>query len=156
MILNHVCLMVLYTLMPNKRDADVKLILPIKVTLPRKTVKDKNFILNLNTYRNTHHMILNESKHKFHAVIKKLINQAFAHIRRMKKVRLVYTYYHGSNRRVDIANVCSIIDKFTCDALSSENVWRDDDYKTVTEVIYKWGGVDKANPRCELDIIRLD
>jgi hypothetical protein len=55
---------------------------------------------------------------------------------------LEYVYYHGNNRKVDVANTCSIIDKFTCDAISESGLWPDDNIDYVKEVQYKWGGVD--------------
>jgi len=56
--------------------------------------------------------------------------------------RLEYTYYHGNQRKLDVSNPTSIIDKFTCDALTTLGFWPDDNIDYVTEVEYKWGGVD--------------
>lgn len=68
-------------------------------------------------------------------------------------VILTYTYYAKTKRRLDVSNPCSIIDKFTCDALVKANVLKDDSFKQIKEVIYKFGGIDKDNPRCELVIV---
>ena len=51
-----------------------------------------------------------------------------------------------------MSNPCSIIDKFTCDALVKAGVLEDDSSKQIKKVIYKYGGIDKDNPRCELEI----
>jgi hypothetical protein len=67
-------------------------------------------------------------------------------------VKLVFTYYTRSNRRLDISNPCSIIDKFTCDALVKAEIIEDDSFEQIKEVVYKFGGVDKDNPRCILEL----
>ena len=59
-------------------------------------------------------------------------------------------YYAKTKRRIDISNPCSIIDKFACDALVKAGVLKDDSFEQVNQVIYKFGGFDKENPRCEL------
>ena len=51
-----------------------------------------------------------------------------------------------------MSNPCSIIDKFTCDALVKAGVLEDDSSKQIKQIIYKYGGIDKDNPRCELEI----
>jgi Holliday junction resolvase RusA-like endonuclease len=68
-------------------------------------------------------------------------------------VSLIYTYYAKSNRRLDISNPCSVIDKFACDALVKAGIIKDDSFKQVVDVTYVFGGVDKENFRCELEII---
>jgi hypothetical protein len=67
-------------------------------------------------------------------------------------VTLTYTYYAKSKRRIDVSNPCSIIDKFACDALVKAEILEDDSFKQIKEVVYRFGGVDKENPRCELVI----
>lgn len=128
----------------------MKLILPLSVVIPRKTKNDKVFILNLNTYRNTHHFTLNAAKIAW----KEIVRQSIWKIRKIEPTPLnfIYTVYPGSNRKFDIANVCSIIDKFTCDALIEYGIIQDDSYKVINRVVYNFGKVDKENPRCELDI----
>mgnify|MGYP003643022301 CR=1 FL=1 len=61
-----------------------------------------------------------------------------------------YTYYSKTKRRIDISNPCSIIDKFACDALVKAGIIKDDSFEQVQAVVYKFGGFDKENPRCEL------
>jgi len=125
--------------------------LPLKVSLPRKN-KDRVFILNLNTYRNTHHMILNPAK----VLYKDQVALAYAMARARKlpepPYRFTYTVFPANRRAFDLGNVCSIIQKFTDDALIQMGVLTDDNYKVVGAVDYRMGSVDKENPRCELTI----
>ena len=79
-----------------------------------------------------------------------------SHPKYEEPVVLIYTYYAKSKRRLDVSNPCSIIDKFTCDALVKAEVLEDDSSKQIKQVIYKYGGIDKENPRCELVIKKID
>ena len=119
--------------------------LPLEVYYSKK----KKFILNLNNYRNAHYRVL--------ATAKKLYSENLqASLKGIKPftepVILEYTYFAKSKRRLDVSNPCSIIDKFTCDALVKAGVLADDSYNEIDKVIYKFGGVDKSDARCELVI----
>jgi len=111
--------------------------------------KNKKFILNLNNYRNAHYRILSIAK-------KVYTDELLERIKDFPKfndpVSLEYVYYAKSNRRLDVSNPCSIIDKFTCDALVKAEIIEDDSFKQIKKVSYIFGGVDKHNPRCELTI----
>ena len=121
--------------------------LPLEVYISSK----KKWVLNLNNYRNAHYIVLSKSK----TLYADLIRHKIPLEANFGRVRLVYTYYHGSKRRVDISNPCSIIDKYFCDVATSVGLWKDDNSDVVQEVVYKWGGVDKDDPRCEVEIIEL-
>lgn len=68
----------------------------------------------------------------------------------------IYTIYPNSNRKFDLGNVCSIIQKFTDDALIELGIITDDSYKIIPNINYRFGGVDKENPRAELEIISVE
>lgn len=129
--------------------------LPLHVVLPRKK-QARIFILNLNVYRNTHYIVLNQAK----ALYKAQVEQAFKEWRERdnyyafpdEPYRFIYTVYPANNRAFDISNICSIVDKFTCDALQELGIIRNDNHKIIPEVSYKIGKVDKDNPRVELEI----
>ena len=126
----------------------MKLILPLEVMIPRKTCEDKRVMLNLNIYRNAHHMTLNQAKvemkeHVFLAVPKGMLIP-------LPPFRFTYTIFPATGRAFDLGNVASIIQKFTDDALIELGVIKDDNYKIVREVVYRFGEIDKANPRAEL------
>jgi Holliday junction resolvase RusA-like endonuclease len=123
----------------------MKINLPLRIPLSRR----RDFILNLNNYRNTHHRVAHEAKRNYTAIVWDLVNGEKAPD---GPLQLTYRYFHGSKGKIDIANPCSIIDKFTCDALTLAGVWEDDDMRNVRKVTYEWGGVDKNRPRCELTI----
>ena len=120
----------------------MKIDLPLRIPVSRS----KDFILNINNYRNAHHFTVSTAKRNYTAIVWDLVRNQKVE----GPVQLTYTYFHPTKGKVDISNSCSIIDKFTCDALTLAWVWDDDDAKVVRKVSYVWGGVDKENPRCEL------
>lgn len=125
-------------------------LLRIDLPLVVWTSKKNKFILNLNNFRNTHYRTLTVAKKKYQeAIVSQLKGR-----NKIRQVGLVfeYTYYHGNARRVDVANPCSIIDKFTCDALAQSGVIPDDNTDIVKEVRYKNGSIDRENPRAELRV----
>ena len=126
----------------------MKIDLPLEVYYSKK----KKFILNLNNYRNAHYRVLSISKSLYS---ENLVPRLKGFDRFTEPVSLTYTYYARSNRRLDISNPCSIIDKFTCDALVKAEILEDDSFKQIKEVVYKFGGVEKDNPRCELVISKF-
>jgi|TARA_R100001530_G_scaffold133335_1_gene106604 hypothetical protein len=132
----------------------VTLILPLEVFYSKK----KKFILNLNNYRNAHYRVLSIAKKTYSDDLVEMIKNLFIKekwddIPRFDNpVDLEYVYYAKSNRRVDVSNPCSIIDKFTCDALVRVGILEDDSSKQIKSITYVYGGVDKENPRCRLTI----
>ena len=122
--------------------------LPLEVYYSKK----KKFILNLNNYRNAHYRVLSISKRLYS---ENLVPRLKDFDRFTEPVSLTYTYYARSKRRLDISNPCSIIDKFACDALVKAEILEDDSFKQIKEVVYKFGGVEKDNPRCELVISKF-
>ena len=126
----------------------MKIDLPLEVYYSKK----KKFILNLNNYRNAHYRVLSISKSLYSD---NLVPRLKDFDRFTEPVSLTYTYYARSKRRLDISNPCSIIDKFACDALVKAEILEDDSFKQIKEVVYKFGGIEKDNPRCELVISKF-
>jgi hypothetical protein len=132
--------------------------LPLTVIIPRKTKADKVFALNLNIYRNSHHMTLNQAKVAYKEEVMKAmaVGGRFVPLQfGAGPFKFVYTIFPSSNRGFDLGNVCSIIQKFTDDALIELGAISDDNFKVVRAVDYRFGSVDKIRPRAELTILRL-
>jgi hypothetical protein len=117
-----------------------------------QTSVNKVFILNLNNYRNAHHFTLNKAKKLFNDEVEPLLQGIN---KRFKKFELVYTVYKNDERKCDVNNICSIVDKFFCDVLVEKKIIVDDDYKHLPQSTFKWGGVDAENPRVEVEIIEI-
>lgn len=133
----------------------LKLNLPLSVIIPRKTKADKVFALNLNVYRNTHHMVLNQAKVAWkYIVLSALTSTCFKKpVFPPGPYLFTYTVYPPSRRAFDLGNVLPIVQKFTDDALIELGIILDDNFNHVREISYKFGGQDKDNPRVELDIL---
>ena len=135
----------------------MKLILPLFVDIPRKKLPAKRFYLGLNPYRNTHFQILNKAKAIYSEWIKAFVPfygdaECFSEHIIDPPYRFVYTIFPSSGRRFDLANVLPIIQKFTDDSLIEMGIISDDSWKVIKAIDYRFGGIDKENPRAELEI----
>ena len=113
----------------------------------------KKFILNLNNYRNLHYRSLNNAKQNYASLVSTKLPNRYK-IPSDVPVMAIYVYYGSTKRTVDVANPCSVIDKFTCDAIVKKGILYDDNVSFLKEVRYVYGGVDRENPRCDLYLVR--
>lgn len=127
---------------------EITLSLPLSVQVS----KNKKFIMNLNHYRNAHFHTLNKAKAGFADIIAPKLKA----LPKFKRIKLLYTLFPGSRVLNDVANVCSIVDKFFSDCLTKHEIIEDDNYKFLTTVSYAFGSVDKTNPRVDVTIIDDD
>lgn len=116
-------------------------------TTKSKTPKGK-FIFNLNNYRNACFMKLNNSKKAYKAEMEAQIAQLPA----LTKIAVRFTLYPKTHRRTDTPNVCAIHDKYFMDALVEFGKLPDDTFEYYIETGYRFGSVDKHNPRVEIEI----
>jgi len=113
----------------------------------------KKYYLNLNGYRNWQFQLNNQLKKLFKITVAEDIRK----LSRVDNVcKVTYTIYYSTKRAFDIDNIGSVITKFTHDALVEFEILEDDNYNFVNEIVYKFGGVDKDNPRCDVVIIEQD
>lgn len=120
---------------------------PLKVLINRKTP----FTINLNQYRNAHHHLLDDAKKDFAEIVKpRLID-----IPKLDQIRMSYILYPRTKILCDVANVCSITDKFFSDCLTAEGKIPDDNYNHVIMVAFGFGEIDKLNPRVDVIIESL-
>jgi len=125
-----------------------KIISPLFITLPRKTVKDKRIVLNLNIYRYLYHRIINDSKKAYSEALKEQLRNLSI----QTPVEVTYKVYKGSKRRLDKMNVISVVSKFLLDSITDYGCWEDDNDDYVkTETILPTE-LDRENPRVEIII----
>jgi hypothetical protein len=135
------------------QEGDLTITLPVRVVPAKNKRHGKKYYLNLNTYRNAHFMVLASMKREFRDMVSSMLvplMPELADIVAAGRLRLIYTIYPF--QKSDIANVASIVDKFFCDVLQEMNVIYNDDHHTIGEIIYRFGSVDRTNPRCEVKI----
>jgi len=130
----------------------IKLSVPLFVDIPRKTKKNKRVYFNLNVYRNLNFFTNNQVKSMFKDIVKRVLS---SHTEPLSKISITYTLFRKDKRRSDISNVLCIIDKFFCDAFVELGFIEDDDYTILPEVNYRFGGIDKDNPRVEIEVKEL-
>lgn len=118
--------------------------LPLRIPVSR----NKLFSLNLNIYRNTHFQTLNKAKQNFNDLARELL----VGVPKLKACSLEYVLYPASRQLCDISNVCTVVDKFFSDALVDCGILEDDNYQFIADVRFRFGQIDKANPRAEVII----
>lgn len=139
-------------LSPTPEISTGKLELPLYVLLPRVKSDDKQFSLNLNVYRNAHFQVLNQAKVIFADQVKMMLLTTDPKGGLEPPFHFTYTVYPPNKREFDLANVLPIVQKFCDDALISAGVIEDDNYSVVSAIDYRFGGIDRKNPRVELEI----
>lgn len=122
--------------------------LPLSVPIGKKD----SFSINLNTYRNAHFYQLNAAKIAFKEQIQSQIDA----LRLLGRIEITYVLYPKTRRLCDVANICSIADKFFSDALTESGIIEDDNYMFLGKVEYLFGDIDKHNPRVEAHIKEVE
>lgn len=125
-----------------------KIISPLFITLPRKTVKDKRIALNMNTYRNLHHRISNDTKKAYSEALREQLEGLSI----QTPVEVTYKVYKGSKRRLDKMNVISVVSKFLLDSITEYGCWEDDNDDYVKKETIMPTELDRENPRVEIII----
>ena len=121
----------------------MKLVLPLYLSVGKR--KPKKLPLNLNHYRNAHFHVLNSMKVQF----KKAISSQLTFPKLVEPVKISYVLYPPTRRELDISNVLCIVDKYFCDALVEAGLMEDDNFNHLPQVEFRFGAVDKENPRAE-------
>ena len=121
-----------------------------KVSLPLKAPVSKKsfFSINLNVYRNAHYQTLNKAK----VVFKEIVTPLLKDIPKLQGCSLKYILYPKTNRPLDVANVCAVIDKFFSDAFVESGHLIDDNFNFIKNISFSFGGVDPLNPRVDVYI----
>jgi hypothetical protein len=124
--------------------------LPLQVAVS----KNKNFSLNLNQYRNAHFHTLNRAKEEFTELAVDLIKKVG--IPKLAQVSLEYIVYPGTRQLCDVNNICSVVDKFFSDSLVHAGVLSDDNYTILADSRFRFGRIDRENPRVDVIIRRKE
>lgn len=126
--------------------------MPLEVYLPRKTIEDKKVIINLNNYRQGGFIMGNDIKKEYTEIARPKIKDLKFYL----PVRLTFTLWKKTKRMTDRANVLSIHEKYFCDALTRCGCIADDNDKFIHSTHYYTGGVDRENPRVEIEIKEVE
>lgn len=124
----------------------MKLILPIYYTHIVKR-QPSTILVGLNKYERMHHQPRNKMKQFYYALIRSKLA-----LKPLKgKIATHYTLYY-KNKTCDAPNVVAVIDKILMDALQNYNIIEEDNVQTYISSSWCVGGIDKDNPRIEVEI----
>ena len=127
--------------------------LSVPIKLEVGVAKKKTYYLNLNGYRNWQFQLNNQLKKTFKIQVAEKVRE----LEPVKgKCRITYTIHYPTRRLFDIDNIGSVVTKFTHDALVEFEILEDDNYKIVEEIVYRFGGIDKDDPRCDVLIEEIE
>ena len=137
--------------MQDRTVAEVTVICPLHIDLPRKKGPAKRVHLSQNVIRNAHFQIQNAVKHAVKEIVWRQLSDNFQGIRLNEPVELEVKLFKDKSRRADLSNFCSVIDKYATDAIVEYGLISDDNVKILKKVTYLFGGFDE-NPRAEVTI----
>ena len=124
------------------------LVLHLPLRIRNRVKTESYFYINLNTYRNAPFHELSDMKIKF----AEMVQNQIAPLPEFEWVTFHYILFPGSAREMDTNNICSIVDKFFCDAFVKAGKLTDDNYKYLRDSRFSPGEIDRNNPRVELHI----
>lgn len=67
--------------------------------------------------------------------------------KKIESNRITITFFAGDNRKFDLTNKAESI----MDTLVDAGLIEDDNYSIISELILRFGGVEKGQARCEID-----
>jgi len=133
----------------------IRLVLPVYYTFTYKTKKDRTILLSMNWYRNAFRYEQNKVKTWFGNLVATKILDEKNNFKQIKGQYKVFIVYHYKTVISDLSNVCSIISKFTLDALQKLEMIENDNVKFCIEEKYVVGKKTDY-PSVLIEIIKED
>lgn len=130
----------------------ITIIAPLFIMLPRKTMPDKKYIINLNNTKSRQYIVLNQIK----AAYKEAIRSQLEGVKLKPRVRVDLTYWKPTKRRSDRSNVLCVHEKFALDAVVELGCLEDDSDEFIAHTHYYGGELDRENPRVEIKITEIE
>lgn len=136
------------------------LTLPLSVTFPLKTKKDRTvkyslneFLLDLsdkswNNARKPNHAYQFKAKRHLQEIVKSQL-ATIEPLDMTKRKEVILTVFRADNRCMDVIDNPVVLIKFALDIVKINHII-DDNWKYFKRSIMQDGGVDKGNPRAEL------
>lgn len=121
-----------------------KLSMPLYVKIGGRS--SKKYHINMNQFMGWHFNTKNSVKVTYMDIACKLLKG----IKMTTPIKLTFVMFTPDLRRRDRANICSMHEKFFCDALQLAACIPDDNDKYILETRYITGGLDRSNPRMEI------
>jgi len=129
-----------------ERTKTILITAPLYIDVERKTMKDKRYYINMNTYKNLHHRVSGMLKKMYLEAVREQLEGVVIET----PVEVTYKVFKSSRRKLDKMNVVSVTSKFLLDAVTNLGCWEDDNDDFVkTETILPTE-YDKNNGRVEI------
>ena len=119
---------------------------PLYIDIERKTMKDKRYYVNMNTYRNLHHRVNGMLKKKYLEAVREQLEG----IKIETPCEIIYRVIKPSKRRLDKMNVVSVTSKYLLDAITELGCWEDDSDDFVKKETILPTEYEKDNGRVEI------
>jgi len=116
------------------------------------TKKKKKFI-GMNWYQGADKHEINRVKKEYHKLIESKLTGNEEKIKGSYQVRYKYFY---KNPKSDLRNITSVIDKFFNDSLQVLRIVENDNINFLRKTADEVGGMDKKNPRIEIEVEELE
>lgn len=129
------------------------MVIRLESPLAVKVNSKRQFILNLNNYRNAYFRTLNTAKIAYKKFMEEQILSEI--YKPLKKIAIQYKVFKGDRRRFDIGNITSIHQKFFEDAIVELGKLPDDRHENLPMTFDTFGGISTDKPRVEITIYDL-
>lgn len=129
------------------------MVIRLESPLAVKINSKRQFILNLNNYRNAYFRTLNTAKIAYKKFMEEQILSEI--YKPLDKIAIQYKVFKGDKRRFDIGNVTSIHQKFFEDAIVELGRLPDDRHENLPLTFNTFGGISTDRPRVEITIYDL-
>ena len=124
----------------------ILIIAPLYIDIERKTMKNKRYYINMNTYRNLHHRVNGMLKKKYLEAVREQLEG----VKIETPCEIIYRVIKPSKRRLDKMNVVSVTSKFLLDAITELGCWEDDSDDFVKKETILPTEYEKDNGRVEI------
>ena len=129
------------------------MVIRLQSPLAVKVNSKRQFILNLNNYRNAYFRTLNTAKIAYKKFMEEQILSEI--YKPLEKIAIQYKVFKGDRRRFDIGNITSIHQKFFEDAIVELGKLPDDRHENLPMTFDTFGGISTDRPRVEITIYDL-
>lgn len=129
------------------------MVIRLESPLAVKVNSKRQFILNLNNYRNAYFRTLNTAKIAYKKFMEEQILSEI--YKPLEKIAIQYKVFKGDRRRFDIGNITSIHQKFFEDAIVELGKLPDDRHENLPMTFDTFGGISTDRPRVEITIYDL-
>ena len=123
----------------------IRLELPVYWNVTKKQKR----LIGMNWYQRADKFQINKVKQKYQELVELKLLDSKKKIKGSYQVK--YTYFY-KDRRSDLGNVTSVIDKFFNDALQKLGIVENDNVEFFRRSVDEVGGLDKENPRMEIEV----